>query len=205
MPHNTLIALMENIAMLVIPLFAHRFPMIGSLYDGPDPSAASNITSSLATPTPTSYTRLTNISDAVSRLQLEKDASKEFHVGPIVSWPFFGSARGDLAHPEEINRGPWRTTRDYLQFGPGRMLATLRFMIDDRIEANLARMAAPVLVVRGEHDPIASLAWVEQAAAVAPRGEWAVVPDAAHAANYDEPDALAHLVRAFLARVEARS
>lgn len=115
MPHNTLIALMENIAMLVIPLFAHRFPMIGSLYDGPDPSAASNITSSLATPTPTSYTRLTNISDAVSKLQLEKDASKEFHVGPIVSWPFFGSARGDLAHPEEINRGPWRTTRDYLQ------------------------------------------------------------------------------------------
>ncbi|KAI0659246.1 hypothetical protein C8Q70DRAFT_916037 [Cubamyces menziesii] len=115
MPHNTLIALMENIAMLVIPLFAHRFPMIGSLYDGPDPSAASNITSSLATPTPTSYTRLTNISDAVSKLQLEKDASKEFHVGPIVSWPFFGSTRGDLAHPEEINRGPWRTTRDYLQ------------------------------------------------------------------------------------------
>ncbi|KAH9896958.1 hypothetical protein C8Q73DRAFT_642052 [Cubamyces lactineus] len=115
MPHNTLIALMENIAMLVIPLFAHRFPMIGSLYDGPDPNAASNITSSLATPTPTSYTRLTNISDAVSKLQLEKDASKEFHVGPIVSWPFFGSARGDLAHPEEINRGPWRTTRDYLQ------------------------------------------------------------------------------------------
>ncbi|KAI0372046.1 hypothetical protein BV20DRAFT_940941 [Pilatotrama ljubarskyi] len=115
MPHTTLVALMENIAMMVIPLFAHRFPMIGSLYDGPDPNAASNMTSSLPTPTPTSYTRFTNISDAVSKLQLQQNSSKEFHVGPIVSWPFFGSNRGDLAHPDELNRGPWRTTREYLQ------------------------------------------------------------------------------------------
>ncbi|KAI0635266.1 hypothetical protein C8Q77DRAFT_693378 [Trametes polyzona] len=114
MPHSTLVGLMENISMMVIPLFAHRFPMIGSLYDGPDPNAASNITSSLPTPTPTSYTRLTNISDAVSKLQLQQESSKEFHVGPIVSWPFFGSNRGDLSHPDELNRGPWRTTREYL-------------------------------------------------------------------------------------------
>lgn len=37
------------------------------------------------------------------------------HVGPIVSWPFFGSGRGDLAHPSEINRGPWSSTRSYLE------------------------------------------------------------------------------------------
>ncbi|OSD08130.1 hypothetical protein PYCCODRAFT_1357782 [Trametes coccinea BRFM310] len=126
MPYNTLSALMENLAMMLIPLFAHRFPMIGSLYDGPDPNApASDMTSSLATPTPSTYTRSTNISDALSKLQLAdaaslaapaaSDPSKAFHVGPIVSWPFFGSARGDLAHPDEIDRGPWRTTRAYLQ------------------------------------------------------------------------------------------
>ncbi|KAI9063538.1 hypothetical protein FKP32DRAFT_1685924 [Trametes sanguinea] len=124
MPYNTLSALMENLAMMLIPLFAHRFPMIGSLYDGPDPNApASNMTSSLATPTPSTYTRSTNISDALSKLQFTdtsllapaSDPSKAFHVGPIVSWPFFGSARGDLAHPDEIDRGPWRTTRAYLQ------------------------------------------------------------------------------------------
>ncbi|KAI0777774.1 hypothetical protein BD413DRAFT_467918 [Trametes elegans] len=115
MPHNKLVALMESMAMLVIPLFAHRFPMIGSLYDGPDLNAPSNITSSLPTPTPTSYQRFTNISDAVSKLQLQEDSSKEFHVGPIISWPFFGSNRGDLSHPDEVNRGPWRTTREYLQ------------------------------------------------------------------------------------------
>ena len=111
MPHNTLIALLENIAMLVIPLYGHRLPMIGSLYDGPDPTPSTNVSSSLPTPTPTTYLRSTNINDAVSRLQ---DSSRETHVGPIISWPFFGSNRGDLSHPDELNRGPWRSTHDYL-------------------------------------------------------------------------------------------
>lgn len=109
-----MVALLENVSMMILPLFAHRFPMIGSLYDGPDPHVASNITSSLPTPTPSSYSRLTNISDAVSKLESQQDSSKEFHVGPIVSWPFFGSNRGDLSHPDELNRGPWPTTREYL-------------------------------------------------------------------------------------------
>lgn len=41
--------------------------------------------------------------------------SGELHVGPIVSWPFFGSNRGDLAHPTEIDLGPWPTVQAYLQ------------------------------------------------------------------------------------------
>lgn len=39
----------------------------------------------------------------------------QVQLGPIVSWPFFGSGRGDLAHPSEINRGPWPSTRSYLE------------------------------------------------------------------------------------------
>ncbi|KAI0764863.1 hypothetical protein C8Q74DRAFT_1205451 [Fomes fomentarius] len=121
MPHNQLISLLENIAMLVIPLFGHRFPMIGSLYDGPDPNARPDI-SSLPTPTPSTYQRLTNISDALDRLQVQSESAsayqsspaRETHIGPIVSWPFFGSNRGELAHPDELNRGPWRTTHEYL-------------------------------------------------------------------------------------------
>ena len=47
-----------------------------------------------------------------------------FHVGPIISWPFFGSHRGELSHtaglgfppqPPEIDRGPWRSTVAYLE------------------------------------------------------------------------------------------
>ncbi|KAM5533904.1 hypothetical protein V8D89_012444 [Ganoderma adspersum] len=112
-PHNTLIALMENIAMLVIPLFGHHFPMIGSLYDGSSPSdhTTADFSSSLPTPTPGTYERQTDIHDALTRLA---DASRETHVGPIISWPFFGSGRGDLAHPAELNRGPWRSAHAYL-------------------------------------------------------------------------------------------
>lgn len=41
-----------------------------------------------------------------------------FHVGPIISWPFFGSNRGDLSHtsfPPEIDRGPWASNAAYLR------------------------------------------------------------------------------------------
>ncbi|RDX54617.1 hypothetical protein OH76DRAFT_1340911 [Lentinus brumalis] len=119
MPHEQLIALVENIAMLVIPLFGHRFPMIGSLYNGPDPNAHPDISSSLPTPTPSTYQRYTNITDAFDRLQMEQAGGSqtetaETHVGPIISWPFFGSNRGELSHPDELNRGPWRSTHEYL-------------------------------------------------------------------------------------------
>ncbi|KAL5521525.1 hypothetical protein ACEPAF_2273 [Sanghuangporus sanghuang] len=43
---------------------------------------------------------------------------QSFHVGPIISWPFFGSNRGDLSHtsfPPEIERGPWTSTPPYLR------------------------------------------------------------------------------------------
>ena len=113
MPHNTLVSLLDNIAMLVIPLFGHRFPMIGSLYDGPDTNAHPDAASSLPTPTPSTYQRFTNISDALDKLHLQSEG-QETHVGPIVSWPFFGSNRGELSHPDELNRGPWRSTHDYL-------------------------------------------------------------------------------------------
>ena len=44
----------------------------------------------------------------------EKHTKSKFHIGPIVSWPFFGSGRGELSHPTEINRGPWSSSKEYL-------------------------------------------------------------------------------------------
>ena len=112
MPHNKLVALMENIAMLILPLYGHRFPMIGSLYSGPDPNTVPDLSSSLPTPTPATFQRF----DALSQLHARPAAAAEedTHVGPIISWPFFGSNRGELAHPDEVNRGPWRSTHAYL-------------------------------------------------------------------------------------------
>ncbi|TFY76329.1 hypothetical protein EWM64_g7681, partial [Hericium alpestre] len=49
--------------------------------------------------------------------------SPGFEVGPIISWPFFGSNRGDLAHPTEIDRGPWSTTHAYFEACAAREIA----------------------------------------------------------------------------------
>ncbi|KAH8097079.1 hypothetical protein BXZ70DRAFT_895477 [Cristinia sonorae] len=122
--HSQLLTLMENMAMLLIPLFGHRFPKIGSLYLDAEPDVDSESTPTVPTPTATQYTptathyiprfamtpTLTPRHSGLSR-QLGKT---EYHVGPIISWPFFGSNRGELEHPHEINRGPWPSTYSYL-------------------------------------------------------------------------------------------
>ncbi|KAJ7487904.1 hypothetical protein FB451DRAFT_1337315 [Mycena latifolia] len=124
-----LVRLLENLARLVIPLFGHRFPQIGSLYCGPDPTAPSNA------PTPT----LTRVHTAVAetpravqeayaafpftptltpRVSFRAFASaapapQQVHVGPIISWPFFGTHRGDLP-TSDVPRGPFPSTPAYL-------------------------------------------------------------------------------------------
>ncbi|KAJ3863324.1 hypothetical protein EV359DRAFT_43376 [Lentinula novae-zelandiae] len=127
--YNDLVRLLTNLAELVIPLFAHRFPELGSLYFGPNPRA--NTDPSAPTPKalqmhysafpfsptlPLSPLPSAKPSGQNSSYAFPKSASQqEFHVGPIISWPFFGSNRGDLVHPNEINRGPWSTTQSYLE------------------------------------------------------------------------------------------
>ena len=130
MSHKTLMALLDNLASIVIPLFAHRFSSIGSLYNEspstgcPVPHSMSTRPSSIATPTLASMsfnfssplTPTQNIYPAKGvGLHSLPHKSSQHHVGPIVSWPFFGSNRGDLIHPTEIDLGPWPTTRAYLQ------------------------------------------------------------------------------------------
>lgn len=131
MSHKSLMALLNNLASIIIPLLAHRFSNIGSLYSGPPPlgqrtlpRTATAWSSSIATPTPASASLsfsspLTPTTTAPPRgFDLHPSPHKssgEFHVGPIVSWPFFGSNRGDLTHPTEIDLGPWPSSQAYLQ------------------------------------------------------------------------------------------
>lgn len=163
MSYTQLVQLTHNLAALMIPLFAHRFDAIGSLYSGPNPrdlasptSRPSNaVTPSVMTPkavppqhssfpfasfsslllpighaTPSSLGPGINsaASTAVSsggvtpippfstaKPSVEQPEKKGYHVGPMISWPFFGSNRGELAHPAEIDRGPWPSTHDYIE------------------------------------------------------------------------------------------
>lgn len=122
--------LLKNLALILIPLFARRFKTIGSLYFGLDPSleAGSGVPTPKATKDRYSAFPFSPTLDAtpgIFGIRTPKPSSlslptlqsipREFHVGPIISWPFFGSNRGELAHPTELNRGPWATTESYLE------------------------------------------------------------------------------------------
>ncbi|KZT28156.1 hypothetical protein NEOLEDRAFT_1109667, partial [Neolentinus lepideus HHB14362 ss-1] len=121
MSHEKLRKLLDNVVQLVIPLFGHRFSHLGSLYSGLPPPQASIACSSAHTPVP-GRTSSFSIPQPLCRsftmtpksTAVASPSPPDFHVGPIVSWPFFGSGRGDLAHPDEIDRGPWLTTHSYL-------------------------------------------------------------------------------------------
>jgi pimeloyl-ACP methyl ester carboxylesterase len=92
---------------------------------------------------------------------------------------------------------------DYLTAGTFRTLRTLAYAVADPLVAKLPHVPVPTLVVRGERDPIAPRGWVEEMVHRLPHGQLAVIPGAAHVANYSAPAELARLVRGFLAEPAA--
>jgi 2-hydroxy-6-oxonona-2,4-dienedioate hydrolase len=88
---------------------------------------------------------------------------------------------------------------DYALFAARGGMPLVGEMLADRLEDRLPHVAQPALVVRGSHDAIVPQGWAEEVAALLPRGRLHVVDGAPHAVNYADPDALAALVRAFLA------
>lgn len=85
--------------------------------------------------------------------------------------------------------------RDYWAAGLRRTFRTLRLAQQEPVRQRLARMPAPTLVVRGEHDSIAPQRWAEEAARLLPDGRLVVIRGAAHATNFDASQALAAVVR----------
>ena len=94
--------------------------------------------------------------------------------------------------------------KDYTRMNV-RLLAELRAMFAHRIEESLPRVAAPLLIVRGEHDRIVPQRWVDELASLSPRSESHVVPGGGHAVHYSHPDAIEVMVRPFLERSGART
>ena len=75
--------------------------------------------------------------------------------------------------------------------------AEMRAMLAHRIERVLPLVAAPTLVVRGEHDRVAPARWAAEAARLA-GGGWIEIPDAGHAVHFDRPDRVAAAIRGLL-------
>ncbi len=87
---------------------------------------------------------------------------------------------------------------DYFRAGVRRCLQTLRHALNDPIAEKLPALRVPVLIVRGEHDPIVPQRWTERAAELAPDASCVTIPGAAHAVNFSAPEALVKEVMKFM-------
>jgi pimeloyl-ACP methyl ester carboxylesterase len=69
---------------------------------------------------------------------------------------------------------------DLRDAGPHRILRTLRHAVGHHIERRVPLVEAPILILRGQYDPIAPASWVARAASLARTGSTADIPGAAH-------------------------
>jgi 2-hydroxy-6-oxonona-2,4-dienedioate hydrolase len=95
--------------------------------------------------------------------------------------------------------------RDFVDFGPLRTLKTLHYTLHDQIEQKLPLLRVPVLLLRGERDPVSTQRWVEELAPLLYDGQLHVLPGATHAAHYAKPCETARLVLPFLQAVQSRA
>jgi pimeloyl-ACP methyl ester carboxylesterase len=89
--------------------------------------------------------------------------------------------------------------RDHLLgAGPRRVLATFRLALAHPVDEVAARVRVPVLVVRGERDPVAPRGWARDLAARLPDARVVEVAGHAHAVHHSDPGTVADLVRSVL-------
>ncbi len=92
--------------------------------------------------------------------------------------------------------------RMYGEMGSSRYLATVPKMLHDDPIGQAAKVAAPCLVLRGARDRLVPDAAARRLAAALPRGQFARVPDAAHAIQFNNPGEFTHRARRFLAAAQ---
>ena len=90
------------------------------------------------------------------------------------------------------------TLYDFLEMGPRRVWGTYHAALADRIEDKLPGLRMPVLLVRGERDPIAGPRWLECMADLLPSAQSRTISRAPHALTFSTPGEVAHLTREFL-------
>jgi 2-hydroxy-6-oxonona-2,4-dienedioate hydrolase len=110
-------------------------------------------------------------------------------------WQFVRWRQNSLYNPRAL--GPI-TRRDYRKCGLRRLFQTTRYFLRDRVEEKLPRIGAPVLVVRGQRDPICRQRWAEAVTRRLPHGRLVVIPEVAHTLVYTSPQELMDVIRPFL-------
>jgi 2-hydroxy-6-oxonona-2,4-dienedioate hydrolase len=87
--------------------------------------------------------------------------------------------------------------RDYLHMAP-RLWREFRAMRAHHIEAPLARVGVPVLLIRGDNDRVAPHAWLEKLQRVTRDARIATVPNAGHAPQFSDVESLLSVLLPFL-------
>jgi pimeloyl-ACP methyl ester carboxylesterase len=88
---------------------------------------------------------------------------------------------------------------DYFRCGPSWYLKTLRVMMDYRTEERIAGVAAPVLVLRGANDPVASADWCRRLAGRAANGQLIEIEGTGHVVQHNRSDKVAGAILDFAA------
>lgn len=91
---------------------------------------------------------------------------------------------------------------DFFRAGIPRAWRSLHHALEHRIERELPALSLPVLVVRGERDPMVSRPWTEYVTSLLQRGRLHVIRGGSHAVNYTNPAEFAGLIRGFVGAIE---
>lgn len=86
---------------------------------------------------------------------------------------------------------------DYFRCGPSWYLKTLRVMMDYPTEERLASVTAPVLVLRGANDPVASADWCRRLAARAAQGRMVEIQGTGHVVQHNRAAEVAEAILGF--------
>jgi pimeloyl-ACP methyl ester carboxylesterase len=86
---------------------------------------------------------------------------------------------------------------DYLRCGPGWYLKTVRVMMDYPTEQKITGATAPVLVLRGANDPVATTDWCRRLAELAPSGRMLEIQGTGHVVQHNRATEVAEAIRAF--------
>ncbi|WP_288025011.1 alpha/beta fold hydrolase [Arthrobacter sp.] len=128
-------------------------------------------------------------------------------MGPVVDVRRRGALRQalDLALDCALFESPsanWLVLADYFRCGPRWYLTELPVMMAYPIEDRIRGVGAPVLVVRGARDPVASETWCRLLAGVAPAGRLHQVPGRGHVVQHTASGEVARAIRLFASSPE---
>jgi 2-hydroxy-6-oxonona-2,4-dienedioate hydrolase len=120
----------------------------------------------------------------------------------VPPWRYAVGLAGD-AFQESLSYN-LRLMKMYTQMGPRRYLSTVKKMLDDDPLANVSKVTAPTLVIRGGHDVIVSDGIARRLAAALPDAVYTPLDSAAHAIEWNFPQAFTDAMLTFLTRAEEK-